>query len=92
MEQAFAHYSMPLKYTITTKKIDPEVLNNEARGNSPIEKMLGIFWNIEDDTTTASQSYNLYGSARVKELGSNLVHMTDKQIQEAPLSRLSFLR
>ena len=64
IEHAFNTYSMPVKYTITAKKYD-----NTERGDSPVEKMLGIIWNLEDDTIIALPRYNLYGSSRVKELG-----------------------
>ena len=36
---------MPVKYTITEKKYD-----NTERGDSPVEKILGIIWNLQDDT------------------------------------------
>ena len=66
IELAFKTYSMPLKYTITAEKYDDKVLENTERGDSPVEKMLGIIWNLEDDTIIALPRYNLYGSNRGK--------------------------
>ena len=83
---------MPLKYTITAKKYDDKVLENTERGDSPVEKMLGIIWNLEDDTIIALPRYNLYGSNRGKELVPFLKDMTSQQILDTPVSRLTLLR
>ena len=54
--------------------------------------MLGIIWNLEDDTIISLPRYNLYGSSRGKELGPFLKDMTSQQILDSPVSRLTHLR
>ena len=59
-------------------KHDPVVLNHPVRGSEKIDKMLGIHWNIIDDTINAILKYNLHGTSRGKELGPLLRDMSDK--------------
>ena len=61
-------------------------------GDSPVEKMLGIIWNLEDDSIIALPRYNLYGSSRGKELGTFLKDMYSQQILETPVTRLTLWR
>ena len=42
MEKSFEEYSMPLKYLITSAKLDPNVINHLKRGDTRVEKTLGI--------------------------------------------------
>ena len=56
------------------------------------QKMLGIIWNLEDDTIIALPRYNLYGSNRGKELVPLLKDMTSQHILDTPVSRLTLLR
>ena len=83
---------MGLKYCIASKKHDPNVLNHPARGPEEIEKTLGLLWSVVEDTITATPRYNLYGNARGKPLGPLLKDMSDKEIGEIKISRMTFLR
>ena len=53
MEQAFHAYSMDLKYLITSQKHDPAVLKHPKRGNTRIERTLGVLWDVVEDTIIA---------------------------------------
>ena len=92
LETSFNRYSMPLKYCITNVKIDPSVLDHPARVPEKIEKLLGIHWNLIDDTITAIPKYKLHGTSRGKELGPLLRDMSDKEIMDLPITRMVFLR
>ena len=92
MEQAFHAYSMDLKYLITSQKHDPEVLKHPKRGNTRIERTLGVLWDVVDDTIIALPKYNLYGTSRGKPLGPDLIEMDDELIMKLKITRLLFLR
>ena len=83
---------MPLKYCITNQENDANVLDHPTRGPERIEKMLGIHWDIIEDTITAIPKYNLHGTSRGKELGPLLKDMSDNEIMELPITRMVFLR
>ena len=53
---------------------------------------MGIRWSVQNDTITAVPNYNLHGSARGKPLGPPLKEMTDQEIQNMPITRMTFLR
>ena len=78
--KSFDTYSMGLKYCITSKEHDPNVLNHPARGPEEIEKTLGLLWSVVEDKIKATPRYNLYGNARGKPLGPLLKDMSDKEI------------
>jgi hypothetical protein len=67
LETSFNRYSMPLKYCITNLENDSSVLDHPTRGPERIEKMLGIHWDIIEDTITAIPKYNLHGTSRGKD-------------------------
>ena len=92
LEASFSKYSMDLKYTITSLEYDPSVLDNQSRGPQVEERLLGLNWDLRTDTVSAKPRYNLFGTARGAILGPNLEDMEIKEIMEAPLSRLTFLR
>ena len=92
LEASFSKYSMDLKYVITSLEHDPSVLDNQSRGPQVEERLLGLNWDLRTDTVSAKPRYNLFGTARGAILGPNLEDMEIKEIIEAPLSRLTFLR
>ena len=57
-----------------------------------MEKMMGIRWSVEEDTITAIPSYNLHGTSRGKPLGPPLKAVTDQEIQDMPITRMTWLR
>ena len=57
-----------------------------------MEKMMGIRWSVEDDTITAIPNNNLHGTCRGKPLGPPVKAMTDQEIQDLPITRMTFLR
>ena len=71
---------------------DKEVFSDPKRGESQVEKMLGIQWNLKTDCISALPQYNVYGSARGKILGPNLTDMADEEIKNLVISRLLWLR
>ena len=82
---------MKLKYCITSKEHDQDVFKHPKRGAEIVEKMMGIRWSVEDDTITAIPGYNLHGTCRGKPLGPPLKAMTDQEIQDLPITRMTFL-
>ena len=92
LNKSFNMYSMDLKYVITSMEHDPKVLEDKGRGDDPIERLLGLNWDLRSDTILAKPRYNLFGTARGALLGPNLEDMSDEDIMKAPLSRLTFLR
>ena len=90
--EKFDLFSLPLKYCITGWKYDKEVFNDPKRGESQVEKMLGKCWNLKTDCISALPQYNVYGSARGKILGPNLIDMADEEIKNLVISRLLWLR
>ena len=90
--EKFDLFSLPLKYCITGWKYDKEVFKDPKRGESEIEKMLGIEWNLRTDCISALPTYNAYGSSRGKILGPNLIDMDDEDIKNLVISRLLWLR
>ena len=83
---------MKLKYCITSKEFNKNVFNHPKRGAEIIEKMMGIRWSVEEDTITAIPNYNLHGTSRGKALGPPLKVMTDQEIQDFSITRMTFLR
>ena len=57
-----------------------------------VEKTMGLLWNVVEDTFTATPKYNLFGTARGKQLGTPLVEMTKEQVLQQDISRLTLLR
>ena len=53
LETSLSSYSMQLKYCITSQEHDKDVLKHPTRGAERIEKMMGIRWQLEEDTITA---------------------------------------
>ena len=92
LERSFDRYSMGLKYCITSKKHDETVLEHPTRGPEDVEKMMGILWSISEDTITAIPKYNLHGSARGRELGPLLKNMSEEEVLNLPITRMTFLR
>ena len=58
MQHFFEEYSMPLKYLITSSKWDPNVLNDPKRGDSRVERTMGILWDVLEDTVLARPANN----------------------------------
>ena len=83
---------MGLKYCISSQKFDPMVLEHPKRGPEVVEKTMGLLWNVVEDTITAIPKYNLFGTARGKQLGVPLVDMTEQQVLQQDISRLTLLR
>ena len=92
LTKSFETYSMNLKYCITSQEHDPDILNHPARGPETVEKTLGLLWSVVDDTLTATPRYNLFGNSRGKPLGPPLREMTDEQVAEMKITRMTFLR
>ena len=90
--QSLEKYSMRLKYCISSKSFDPKVLEHPKRGPEVIEKTMGLLLNVVDDTITATPKYNLFGSARGRQLGTPLVEMSRQKISDQDISRLTLLR
>ena len=53
---------------------------------------MGILWNVVSDTVLALPKYNLHGSCRGRLLGPELIEMTDAEILEMKIMKLTFLR
>ena len=51
---------MPLKYLITLKKWDTEVIDDKKRGESEIERTMGIEWDVNLDTVRFGTSGALF--------------------------------
>ena len=83
---------MDLKYCITSKEYDEEVLNHPVRGNEETEKTLGLIWSVVNDTLTAVPRYNIHGTSRGKPLGPLLKDMTDEEVRGIIITRMIFLR
>ena len=77
---------------ITSKQHDKTVLEHPTRGPEDVEKMMGILWQISEDTITAIPKYNLHGSARGRELGPLLKNMSEEEVLNLPITRMTFLR
>ena len=90
--KSFNTYSMDLKYIITSKEHDEEVLNHPVRGNEETEKALGLIWSVTNDTLTATPRYNIHGASRGKPLGPLLKDMTDEEVRGIIITRMIFLR
>ena len=92
LDNAFSTFSMPLKYLISCCQYDPEALTNEDRGSDPVERLLGLNWNLVQDTVTALPDFNLHGTARGVKLGPDLIEMSDDEIGAVPITRLIIMR
>ena len=64
-------YFMSLKYCISSKQVDPQVLNHPKRGPEIVEKTTGLLWDVVEETITAVLRYNLFGESRGKQQGPN---------------------
>ena len=67
-------------------------LEHPKRGPEVVEKTMGLLWNVVEDTITATPKYNLFGTARGKQLGTTLVEMSEEQVLQQDISRLTLLR
>ena len=83
---------MGLKYCISSQQFDPKILEHPKRAPEVVEKTMGLLWNVVEDTITATPKYNLFGTARGKQLGTLLVEMTKEQVLQQDISRLTLLR
>ena len=92
LTDSFKKYNMPLKYVITDIGHDDSVLNNQDRGSEPMERLLGLNWSLLEDSVSATPNYTLHGSARGAQLGPSLLEMTDEEILQAKVSRLTCMR
>ena len=92
LNNAFSMFSMPLKYIISSCQYDPEALTNEDRGSDPVERLLGLNWDLIQDSVTALPDFNLYGTARGVKLGPDLLEMNDDEIAAVPITRLIIMR
>ena len=59
-------YSMSLQYCISSKQVDPEVLQHPKRGPEIVEKTMGLLWDELEDTIMAVPRYNLFGGRRTR--------------------------
>ena len=92
LNQSLEKYSMGLKYCISSQQFDPMVLEHPKRGPEVVEKTMGLLWNVVEDTITATPKYNLFGTARGRQLGTPLVEMSVDQVLQQEISRLTLLR
>ena len=76
---------MKLKYCITSQEHDSAVLKHPVRGAEVLEKALGIHWSVPNDTIIS-------GSLRGKEVGPLLKDMTEEDIMNLVITRMTFLR
>ena len=68
------------------------MLEDPKRGPEVIEKTMGLLWNVVNNTISATPNYNLFGSARGKQLGTPLVEMSTEEVMSHEISRLTLLR
>ena len=53
---------------------------------------MGILWDVVSDTVLYLPKYNLHRTCRGRPLGPDLIEMTDAEILEMKIKRLTFLR
>ena len=70
--EKFDLFSLPLKYCVTGWKYDKEVFSDPKRGESQVEKMLGIQWNLK--TIFSDGGSNLLA----KNLGASKEYFSEK--------------
>ena len=92
LDNAFSTFSLPLKYIISSCQHDPEALAHQDRGSDPVERLLGLNWNLLQDSVTALPDFNLHGTARGAKLGKDLIEMSDEEIAVVPITRLIIMR
>ena len=63
---------MPLKYLITSKEFNRNVLTNPSRGDGLTEAILGLKWDIITDTIVLNTNYSIFGKSRGKTIGTLL--------------------
>ena len=65
-------------------------MNDPERGDSRVERTMGILWDVVEDTVLALPKYNLHGTSRGKSLGPNLIEMAHADIMKMKITRLIF--
>ena len=72
IEEAFAKFSLPLKYTITNLDVDPTITAQFKLFDGHIERQMGLNWDIASNTILPSVTLNIHGKKRGKRIGENL--------------------
>ena len=89
IEQAYKKFGFKLKYIHSSKEYDEEVLKDEARGSDEIELLLGLKYNIVEDTILPNVKFNTFGKKRGKPMGPDL---KDYDLKKEEISRLTLSR
>ena len=89
LEEAFSKYNLNLKYCISNKTAMPDVLNDPGRGNERYEPMLGLYYDVVNDTIEARPRYNIHGTSRGVALGPGL---QETELKPKDITRLTWMR
>ena len=84
ISQESGQVGLNVKYVLTSKKNDPEILKKYARLDDPIENVIGLLWNLKTDVIKANINLNVFGRVNGKSVGPKL--------SETELSSLKTLR
>ena len=89
IEEAFAKFSLPLKYTITNLDVDPSITSKYKLFDGTVERQMGLNWDVSTNTVIPATTLNIHGKKRGKQVGEPL---TETDLDKIQITRRHLMR
>ena len=68
---AASRVGLKVKYMLTSSKVDPNVLVKNGRMGDNLENIIGLVWDLNEDTAAPNINLNVFGKKRGNQMDLN---------------------